>query len=919
MLCYRCGSDVPDGALKCNNCGAELGSATRAIRIPKGSLKALRQKKVASAEGMPFAVGEDIAGRYEVRSKLGQGPFGVVFKTFDRDLESEVAVKVLRADLFKGDVARARFEEAVRQARRLSHQNIVRLHDSGFDRDHAFVAMQYLEGLNLAKILAMRQSKGEVFPVEEVEPLLEQMVQALEHCHRTGFHGDLKPENVLVSAGTVKLTDSFIFDSVPFTAFLQGHKERSFLAPEVLEDDAAAGARGDIFSLGVLLRGMFGEMLPDRVAEVLDRATNPDEQARFESVTAFQASLQDVLRPEELMELDSDSLELIEPEDDHPVPPVMVGADGHDDDLEILTSAEIATLEAAPPEEDTVSTAVPPALIPEDIATRELPRDEMSALLAGEEEDEAPSTDVVPLAAVAGAAVVASDKDEVDTKVEEAPEVKTAADKPVSKSKPKLTPKPPASPSRSKKGRRNKKKGKKKPIMRPVTPTAGPTAGAEPTAEIAAVKASLGSGAPDIFDVVSKSDAASEDESRKTARVKPLPPMTSPPPTQQTKSRSTLVLILVGIFLLVGIGGVMAWQYNKSNARKNQQTIANFGQDGLPGKKDPDAQKDPAPEAPVVPAEADAGQANEKVAEADVGTEDASPDTAPEAVVEADTGSPDTVEAPKEAVAAVKTDDKVDDKPDDKKKPEEAKKEPVPTEVAKVDPPKEDPPKDDKKAETPSAAEQAALDKKAKEQEEAARILNDGKKGINDFLSVYISFREAKLKPEDKAPAEVKGKPTCKRGMVLVKNRKNAWDPFCVDRYEYPGGGRVPARGVTWFSADQTCKGQGKRLCKLREWQRGCGGKYPWGRKWNPNKCNTEDKDELERSVAAAGSFKGCKSRGIYDMVGNVGEWTAEQRVAGGDARSGPKAATCFYASKKSPGSGSPFVGFRCCSDPTFK
>ena len=128
----------------------------------------------------------------------------------------------------------------------------------------------------------------------------------------------------------------------------------------------------------------------------------------------------------------------------------------------------------------------------------------------------------------------------------------------------------------------------------------------------------------------------------------------------------------------------------------------------------------------------------------------------------------------------------------------------------------------------------------------------------------------------------------------------------------------MPRTNISWFGADNACKRQGKRLCDLKEWQRACGAKYPWGREWNPNACNTEDADELERSIAATGSFKRCKARGIYDMVGNVAEWTAQQRVAGGDFRSGRKRAQCYYASKKSPGSASGNVGFRCCADATY-
>ena len=206
------------------------------------------------------------------------------------------------------------------------------------------------------------------------------------------------------------------------------------------------------------------------------------------------------------------------------------------------------------------------------------------------------------------------------------------------------------------------------------------------------------------------------------------------------------------------------------------------------------------------------------------------------------------------------------------------------------------------------------------EQEAARKILAEGDKAVDGLLPAAKERTElVKVPTEKDSPEARKGKPRCRRGMQLVRHRKNKWVPFCVDRYEYPGGGRIPKTRVSWFGADKTCRSQGKRLCETKEWQRACGAKYTWGRTWNPNACNTEDANELERSLAAAGSFRRCKSRGIFDMIGNASEWTASQRVAGGDFRSGPKRAQCYYSSKKSPGSSSGSVGFRCCVDPTYE
>jgi serine/threonine protein kinase len=154
----------------------------------------------------------------------------------------------------------------------------------------------------------------------------------------------------------------------------------------------------------------------------------------------------------------------------------------------------------------------------------------------------------------------------------------------------------------------------------------------------------------------------------------------------------------------------------------------------------------------------------------------------------------------------------------------------------------------------------------------------------------------------------------CPSGMALVERDDGN---FCIDRFEYPGRNKTPMNNATWFEAKSECRSEGKRLCKLREWRRACGAKYPYGSEWDPSKCNTQDKTGFPRSLAPSGKFDECRSwAGAYDMVGNVLEWVQEQKVVGGGFGGGPEVASCRYASSKSPGSASRSVGFRCCADP---
>ena len=140
---------------------------------------------------------------------------------------------------------------------------------------------------------------------------------------------------------------------------------------------------------------------------------------------------------------------------------------------------------------------------------------------------------------------------------------------------------------------------------------------------------------------------------------------------------------------------------------------------------------------------------------------------------------------------------------------------------------------------------------------------------------------------------------------------------YCVDRYEYPGRkGARPTVSVNFNTAKSMCGRAGKRLCADKEWRRACGGAFPYGRRFDANRCNTEDDDGEERSLSAAGAFRRCKSGwGAYDMSGNVAEWTADQTVRGGDYAASDEDAACSAGGRRGAGSSRSSIGFRCCAD----
>jgi hypothetical protein len=138
---------------------------------------------------------------------------------------------------------------------------------------------------------------------------------------------------------------------------------------------------------------------------------------------------------------------------------------------------------------------------------------------------------------------------------------------------------------------------------------------------------------------------------------------------------------------------------------------------------------------------------------------------------------------------------------------------------------------------------------------------------------------------------------------------------FCIDNYEFPNiEGKLPVVGLTWYQAKKACQKAGKHLCSDFEWSEVCSSPerltYPYGKEYVEEKCNVKTKAPVE-----IGKNKDCISYyGIFDMVGNVEEWTSGGGVgaSGGYYKDGKKA-TCSKWRAYSRTRKSKRIGFRCC------
>jgi eukaryotic-like serine/threonine-protein kinase len=198
-------------------------------------------------------------GRYVIQSELGRGAMGVVYKANDTVLERTVAVKTVNMALEREGAEKyeARFYQEARAAGGLNHPSIVTVYDVGKEDNVAYMAMEFIEGVELRSLIG----EGRVLPVTQAVSIAAQVAEGLGYAHEHGVvHRDIKPANIMVLAeGPVKITDFGIArmraatDELTQTGMMLGSPK--YMSPEQVIGKRA-DHRSDIFSLGVILYEM---------------------------------------------------------------------------------------------------------------------------------------------------------------------------------------------------------------------------------------------------------------------------------------------------------------------------------------------------------------------------------------------------------------------------------------------------------------------------------------------------------------------------------------------------------------------------------------------------------------------------------------------------------------------------------------
>ena len=258
------------------------------------------------------AVGTQI-GDYVLETKLGRGGMGVVYLARDLALQRQVALKLLAPELTDDSVARSRFQREIAAAVAIEHPHVVPVYSAGYEDGYFYLAMRYVQGQDLNKLLA---EAGQL-PEDRAMRLVGQVASALYAVHQQGLvHRDVKPENVLLWTSEVGEEHAFLtdfgiakaVDEVFGITNAGALGTRGYMALE-LEHGAAPTAACDQYSLAVLAFELLTGELPyesdddirdmpkpiallapatsKEVRATIEQALAPDPEARFPSVLAF--------------------------------------------------------------------------------------------------------------------------------------------------------------------------------------------------------------------------------------------------------------------------------------------------------------------------------------------------------------------------------------------------------------------------------------------------------------------------------------------------------------------------------------------------------------------------------------------------------------------------------------------------------
>jgi serine/threonine protein kinase len=300
--------------------------------VDAGLLSTFQSEQLLQGKWRGFTI-----GKYRVLERLGSGGMGSVYLCEHVQMHRRVAVKVLPIAKAQDPAALGRFYREARAAGLLDHPNLVRAHDIDQDGELHYLVMDYVDGVNLQRLVTRRNG---LLPVARACHYVHQALQGLNHAWHSGLiHRDLKPANILLDrSGTIRILD------LGLARFYEDHQDlltlkyddnnvlgtADYVSPEQAHDSHDVDIRTDIYSLGATFYFcLTGQTLfPEgKVAQKLiwhqTREPKPVRALRPEVPAELEAIITKMLAKdrEERYQTPAEALEALEPWVKEPIPP----------------------------------------------------------------------------------------------------------------------------------------------------------------------------------------------------------------------------------------------------------------------------------------------------------------------------------------------------------------------------------------------------------------------------------------------------------------------------------------------------------------------------------------------------------------------------------------------------------------------